>query len=54
VNGEIDDATEAVVRAFQRRFRPRQVDGRIDAETAAILADVGAQAASLKIARLRS
>jgi N-acetylmuramoyl-L-alanine amidase len=54
VNGEIDDATEAVVRAFQRRFRRRQVDGRIDAETAAILADVGAQAASLKIARLRS
>jgi len=54
VTGEVDEATEAVVCAFQRRFRPRRIDGRIDSETAAILADVGDQAARLKIARLRS
>ncbi|MBU6371300.1 MAG: N-acetylmuramoyl-L-alanine amidase [Alphaproteobacteria bacterium] len=54
VTGEVDAATQAVLAAFQRRFRTRRIDGRLDEETAAILADVGAQAATLRIARLRS
>ena len=33
VSGELDDRTEAVLRAFQRRFRPEQVDGVLDMET---------------------
>lgn len=33
VNGEYDDLTEAVVRAFQRHFRPAHVDGVVDAST---------------------
>lgn len=36
----LDGATEAAVRAFQRRFRPARVDGRADAETLAILDDL--------------
>jgi N-acetylmuramoyl-L-alanine amidase len=35
VTGKADRRTRRVVAAFQRRFRPRRVDGRIDAETAA-------------------
>ncbi len=31
-SGTFDAATERVVTAFQRHFRPRQVDGRFDAE----------------------
>ncbi|MGH6717681.1 MAG: peptidoglycan recognition protein family protein [Alphaproteobacteria bacterium] len=31
--GVFDTGTEAVVRAFQRRFRPRRIDGRADPET---------------------
>ena len=31
--GLIDGATEFVVKAFQRHFRPARVDGRIDAST---------------------
>lgn len=33
VDGVYDALTEAVVRAFQRRFRPRRFDGRADPET---------------------
>ncbi len=33
VTGELDVKTEAVLRAFQRRFRPVQVDGILDMET---------------------
>jgi N-acetylmuramoyl-L-alanine amidase len=33
VTGELDEKTEAVLRAFQRRFRPHQVDGVLDMET---------------------
>jgi N-acetylmuramoyl-L-alanine amidase len=33
VTGEFDEATSAVVRAFQRHFRPARVDGIADAST---------------------
>ena len=33
VTGALDERTEAVLRAFQRRFRPGQVDGVLDMET---------------------
>jgi N-acetylmuramoyl-L-alanine amidase len=36
--GRYDEATEAVVAAFQRHFRPARVDGRADASTLATLA----------------
>ena len=32
-SGDFDPVTEAVVRAFQRHFRPSRVDGRIDQST---------------------
>ncbi len=35
--GVFDEPTEAVVRAFQRRFRPQKVDGVADASTLATL-----------------
>jgi len=54
VTGAADDETRAVVAAFQRRFRPRRIDGALDAETAALLADVSAQDARLRLRRLRS
>jgi N-acetylmuramoyl-L-alanine amidase len=38
VTGKADAQNRAVIRAFQRRFRPRQLDGRIDKETAAMAA----------------
>jgi N-acetylmuramoyl-L-alanine amidase len=38
ISGDYDDATRDVVAAFQRHFRPREVDGVLDGETAAILA----------------
>ncbi len=37
VNGMYDAATQAVVTAFQRHFRPLKVDGIADAETQALL-----------------
>jgi len=36
--GRMDAPTRAAVRAFQRHFRPRQVDGAVDRETAALAA----------------
>ncbi|MSO88511.1 MAG: N-acetylmuramoyl-L-alanine amidase [Rhodospirillaceae bacterium] len=36
--GVLDARTTTVLAAFQRHFRPRRIDGRLDAETAAILA----------------
>ena len=38
VTGVFDDATEQVVRAFQRHFRPARVDGQADGSTRATLA----------------
>ena len=37
VLGRYDEATEAVVTAFQRHFRPRKVDGVADVSTLATL-----------------
>ncbi len=37
VHGKLDQATKQVVAAFQRRFRPANVDGEIDHETLARL-----------------
>lgn len=48
------DASRTVLAAFQRRFRPHLIDGRLDNETAALLADIADQTARLRIARLRS
>lgn len=36
-NGELDDATRRVIRAFQMKYRPARFDGEPDAETAALL-----------------
>lgn len=36
-NGELDEPTRAVVRAFQMKYRPNNIDGTPDAETAAML-----------------
>ena len=44
VGGRYDGATGIVVRAFQRHFRPRLVDGVADAETRALLARLVAAA----------
>jgi N-acetylmuramoyl-L-alanine amidase len=35
--GRADETTAAVLAAFQRRFRPRRIDGRLDAETFALI-----------------
>jgi N-acetylmuramoyl-L-alanine amidase len=40
VTGVYDDATRIVLRAFQRRFRPAQVDGKIDVETLSLIGRV--------------
>lgn len=43
-SGEVDATTRTVVAEFQRHFRPGRVDGVIDAETQALLADLLQQA----------
>lgn len=53
-SGLYDGAMQALVEAFQRRFRPARIDGVIDDQCAGIAADVAAQTARLRIARLRS
>lgn len=45
VDGEFGLAMEAVVKAFQRRFRPEAIDGIVDGETAGLIARVKALAA---------
>ena len=35
--GTLDEDTDAVLRAFQRRYRQSRVDGRLDPETAALI-----------------
>lgn len=37
VNGELDKATQNVIAAFQMKYRPANIDGIPDAETAALL-----------------
>lgn len=43
-SGAFDAETESVVRAFQRRFRPRRIDGRADPETVQLVHAVRALA----------
>jgi N-acetylmuramoyl-L-alanine amidase len=40
VTGVLDDATQCVVRAFQRRFRQDRIDGALDLQTLALIAEV--------------
>ena len=40
VNGHYDSATQDVVKAFQRHFRPARVDGIVDESTRATLKDL--------------
>ena len=42
VTGALDAQTQLVLTAFQRRFRPRQVDGALDAETGGLIAGLAA------------
>ncbi|HVM79724.1 MAG TPA: N-acetylmuramoyl-L-alanine amidase [Stellaceae bacterium] len=49
LSGALDEQTRLVLTAFQRRFRPRGVDGALDAETGARIA-----AASRAVARFRA
>jgi N-acetylmuramoyl-L-alanine amidase len=42
ITGVLDDATQQVVTAFQRRFRPQRLDGLLDAETTTLIAAVAA------------
>jgi len=42
------------VAAFQRRFRPEQIDGAVDQHTAALMADIAGQTARLRLSRLQS
>lgn len=42
VNGRYEEQTEAVVRAFQRRWRPSRVSGQGDSETTALAVAVAA------------
>jgi N-acetylmuramoyl-L-alanine amidase len=53
-SGVFDAATRDVLAAFQRRFRPTRIDGRLDQQTAALLADIATQTARLRIPRLQS
>lgn len=50
--GEFDEHTEAVVKAFQRRFRATRIDGAADIETQAIVTDILMQ--TRKLARVRA
>ncbi len=46
MTGVMDAATRAALRAFQRRFRPSNVDGMIDDETQMLLASLAQQSVS--------
>jgi N-acetylmuramoyl-L-alanine amidase len=52
-SGALDEETRQVLIAFQRRFRPRRIDGDLDEETAAQLAAVERAVSALR-ARRRS
>jgi N-acetyl-anhydromuramyl-L-alanine amidase AmpD len=39
--GAFDDATQLVLKAFQRRFRPARIDGLADEETQMLLMALG-------------
>ncbi|MGE3303570.1 MAG: N-acetylmuramoyl-L-alanine amidase [Hyphomonadaceae bacterium] len=46
--GVLDEQTARVVTAFQRRFRQERVDGVLDAQTEAMIADILAQTRALR------
>jgi N-acetylmuramoyl-L-alanine amidase len=48
-NGKFDAATEEVVIAFQRHFRPKRIDGVLDASTRATLAKLLSKRPSRRI-----
>lgn len=47
-DGRLDDATERVISAFQRHFRPGRVDGLPDSSTIATLRDLSAALAATR------
>lgn len=49
VDGIFGPATEAAIKALQRRFRVRKIDGRADGETLAIAADIARQTSAAKV-----
>lgn len=49
-NGELDQATRNVITAFQMKYRPANIDGTPDAETAALLQVLVAQQAAVPAA----
>ena len=50
-SGSLDDETRQVLVAFQRHFRPRALDGRLDDEAGARLAAVARAVAALRAGR---
>jgi N-acetylmuramoyl-L-alanine amidase len=50
-SGVLDDETRHVLVAFQRRFRPRRIDGNLDDETALRLASVERVVSALRTRR---
>jgi N-acetylmuramoyl-L-alanine amidase len=50
-SGALDDETRQVLIAFQRRFRPRRIDGGLDDETALRLASVERAVSALRARR---
>jgi len=49
--GSLDDETRHVLIAFQRHFRPRGIDGRLDDETGSRLAAVAREVGALRAGR---
>jgi N-acetylmuramoyl-L-alanine amidase len=50
-SGSLDDETRQVLIAFQRHFRPRGIDGRLDDETGSRLAAVAREVGALRAGR---
>ena len=50
-SGALDEQTRLVLTAFQRRFRPRRIDGALDGETGGRLAAVAREVAALRAGR---
>lgn len=40
LTGALDEQTQCVVRAFQRRFRPQRIDGALDLQTLSLIAEM--------------
>ncbi|MGE5201443.1 MAG: peptidoglycan-binding protein, partial [Acidobacteriota bacterium] len=50
-SGALDEQARLVLTAFQRRFRPRRIDGALDGETGGRLAAVAREVAALRAGR---